>query len=178
MNRVKTALKLFGSSAARTRLKVSWLGGPCSSGMNWRNSSSRDFANRAISVQCVGDLPPAYTTLANFRAAGGTASDACSANLAFSLVSDSGLVGRCPGTVTRVYRLVDDCGNFADGTQRITIDDTIAPTLTCPPALNVEYGTSMDPSVIGRATATDNCSTNVTITYNDSSISSSYSVNF
>src|SRR5206468_4087550 len=32
-----------------------------------------------ISVQCVGDVPAAYTNLAAFQAAGGTASDNCSA---------------------------------------------------------------------------------------------------
>jgi hypothetical protein len=131
-----------------------------------------------ISVQCVGDVPPAFTNLAAFRSAGGTATDACSANLAFALVSDSGLVGRCPGTVTRVYRLTDDCGNFADGTQRITVDDTIAPTMTCPPSVTVEYGVSMDPANLGQPTATDNCSTNVAITHNDTTISSEYSINF
>jgi hypothetical protein len=131
-----------------------------------------------VSVQCVGDLPPAYADLTAFRAAGGTATDACSAGLAFSLVSDSGLVGRCPGTVTRVYRLIDDCGNVADGTQRITVDDTIAPTITCPPSVTLEYGVSFDPTNAGTATATDNCSTNVLITHSDSTVSSVYSVNF
>src|SRR5262249_40892511 len=121
-----------------------------------------------VSVQCVADIPPAFSDLTSFRAAGGTASDACSANLAFALISDSGLIGRCPGTVTRVYRVTDDCGNFADGTQRITVDDTIAPTLLCPTNVTIEDGVPLDPTHTGMATATDNCSTNVAITYNDS----------
>src|ERR1043166_5926547 len=97
-------------------------------------------------VQCVGDVPGAYTNLAAFLAAGGTATDPCSAALAFSLTSDSGLVGRCPGKVTRVYRVTDDCGNFADTTQTITVDDTIPPVLTCASNVTVECGASLDPA--------------------------------
>jgi hypothetical protein len=130
------------------------------------------------SYQCAGDVPPAYTNLAAFLAAGGTASDPCSTALAFALISDSGLVGRCPGAVTRVYRFTDDCGNYSDVTQRITVNDTIAPVLTCPTNSTVEYGLSLNPTNTGRATATDNCSTNVTLTYSDSTVDSSYSVNF
>ncbi len=131
-----------------------------------------------ISVQCVGDLPAAHTSLAAFLAAGGTASDTCSAALTFALMSDSGLVGRCPGTVTRVYRVTDDCGNFGEVTQRITVDDTIPPVLTCATNVTVECGVSLDPANTGRATATDNCSTNVSITYGDVPVPSSYNINF
>src|SRR5262249_20864369 len=79
----------------------------------------------ALSVQCPWDLPTPYANLAAFLAAGGSASDSCSSSLAFSLTSDSGLVGSCPGKVTRVYRVTDACGNFAECTQTITVDDTI-----------------------------------------------------
>src|SRR5213078_808638 len=106
-----------------------------------------------ISLQCVADVPAVYPNLAAFRAAGGTASDSCSAALTFSLISDSGLVGRCPGTVTRVYRVTDDCGNFAEATQKITVDDTIPPVLTCPTNVTVECGVPLDPTNTGPATA-------------------------
>jgi hypothetical protein len=131
-----------------------------------------------VAVQCVDDIPSPYANLAAFLAAGGSASDSCSSALTFAQVSDSGLVGRCPGTVTRVYRVTDACGNFADCTQTITVDDTIAPALTCPASLTVECGNSLDPASIGRATATDNCSTNVVITYSDTSVQSQYDLKF
>src|SRR6185369_4540247 len=99
--------------------------------------------------------------LAAFLAAGGTATDSCSSALTFSQISDSGLVGRCPGTVTRVYRVTDSCGNYADGTHRITVDDTIPPVLVCPTNSVVQCGTSLVPTNTGLPTATDNCSTNV-----------------
>src|SRR6185295_5291316 len=40
-----------------------------------------------IAVQCADDVPAAYANLAAFMAAGGTASDTCSATLTFSLTS-------------------------------------------------------------------------------------------
>jgi hypothetical protein len=130
-----------------------------------------------LAVQCAGDVPAAYATLAAFQAAGGTATDSCSPGLAFTLSSDSGVVGSCPGKVTRVYRVTDACGNFVDGTQTITVQDTIAPVITCPSNAIAECGTSLDPVNTGLATATDNCDTNVKITYSDSiANSSSYSL--
>jgi len=131
-----------------------------------------------VSVQCVDDVPTAYVDLAGFLAAGGTATDSCSSALTFSQISDSGLIGRCPGTVTRVYRVTDACGNFAECTQAITVDDTVAPVLTCPGSVTVECGDSLEPANIGNATATDNCSTNVTITHSDTIVQSEYNLNF
>ena len=127
---------------------------------------------RAITVQCTGDLPAAYTNLAAFLAAGNTATDACDSALTFALVSESGLTGSCPARLTRIYRVTDDCGNFADGTQTITVDDTIAPVLTCPTNRTVECGQPLEPANTGQATATDNCSTNVTITHTDAIVGS------
>jgi hypothetical protein len=132
----------------------------------------------SFSVQCPGDVPPAYTNLAGFLAAGGSASSSCSATLTFSQTSDSGLVGKCPGTVTRVYRVTDECGNYSEVTQRITVADTIPPVLACPTNIIIECGTSLDPSNTGQATATDNCSTNVNIRYTDSTVDSSYNLSF
>ena len=128
----------------------------------------------SIKVQCVDDVPPAHASLAAFRAAGGTANDGCDADLTFSLRSDSGLVGSCPGTVTRVYRVTDDCGNFADATQTITVDDTIAPNITCPGSVTVACGDSLEPSNLVSATSTDNCDSDLTITHSDVNVPSTY----
>jgi hypothetical protein len=131
-----------------------------------------------ISVQCLGDVPAAYSNLAAFLAGGGTATDSCSSTLTFSLMSDSGLVGRCPATLTRVYRVTDVCGNFGEAAQTITLDDTIPPVLSCASNVSVECGASLDPASIGIATATDNCATNVSVTYSDAVVQGQYSLNF
>ncbi|HXJ72074.1 MAG TPA: hypothetical protein VNM37_04440, partial [Candidatus Dormibacteraeota bacterium] len=132
-----------------------------------------------IRVQCAADVPAPYADLAAFRAAGGTATDSCSPTLSFSLISDSGLVGRCPGQVTRVYRVTDVCGNVAEGTQTITVDDTIPPVLACVNNVTLECGeASLDPAITGRPTATDNCTTNVLITYSDAEVQANYDLKF
>lgn len=51
MKRTKASLRATESTAAIARLKVSWLGAPRSSGMNWRDKSSR-FLQLHL-VQCV-----------------------------------------------------------------------------------------------------------------------------
>jgi hypothetical protein len=130
----------------------------------------------AISVQCPGDVPAPYADLTAFRAAGGSASDSCSSALTFALLSDSGLVGSCPGRVTRVYRVTDACGNIADGTQTITVNDTIAPAISCPTNMTVDCGVPLVPANTGQLIASDNCDTNLTLTYTDALVPSSYSL--
>ncbi len=132
-----------------------------------------------ITVQCVGDVPAAHASLAAFRAAGGTATDnSGNSNLTFALMSDTGLIGSCPGIATRIYRVTDECGNFADATHRVTVDDTLAPNVTCPPGMTVACGASLDPAITGFATATDNCSTNLAVTHSDALVPSAYTLNW
>src|SRR6202035_676776 len=51
LNLRKTASRPFGSSARKTLLNVSWLGMPCLSSRNRRNSSSRPLPKNSTSVQ-------------------------------------------------------------------------------------------------------------------------------
>jgi hypothetical protein len=129
-----------------------------------------------ISVQCPGDVPAPYTDLASFVAAGGRASDACNSALTFSQISDSGLVGKCPGKVTRVYQVVDACGNYTQATQTITVQDTIPPVIACPTNATVACGNPLTPTYTGSPTATDNCSTNVQLSYTDAELPAQYSL--
>ncbi len=67
-----------------------------------------------------------------------------------------------------VFRVWDKEGNFNDCMVSVTVQDKIAPKITCPPdRRNVACGTDInDLSILGRATATDGCDS-VKITYND-----------
>jgi len=62
--------------------------------------------------------------------------------------------GACPEVVTRVWEVVDRCGNKAVCTETVTIQDITPPTITCVPIKQVTCGAqwSFDPP-----TATDNC---------------------
>jgi len=78
-----------------------------------------------VTVQCVTDIPPPDTNAVS-------ASDNCGA-VTISHQGDTTLTNLCGGSITRTYRATDACGNFAECTQIITVDDTIPPVITCPP---------------------------------------------
>ena len=78
--------------------------------------------------------------------------------------------GTCPEVITRTFRAVDSCGNAAECTQRITVHDTEAPQVTCPPQLSIlvetdgSTGKGPFPDLTGTATAEDNCTAQTEIT--------------
>ena len=115
-------------------------------------------------VECFGNLPAAYTTLAQFTAAGGTASDNCGLVVgSFTLVSQTA-TGLCPRTVTRTYSIADSCGNVSSCAQNFTVDDNTPPAITCPAGATVEcFGnlpaayTTLAQFTAAGGTASDNC---------------------
>ncbi len=76
-------------------------------------------------------------------------------------------------TITRTWKATDAAGNYSTAAQTLTIVDNTAPIITDPRDVTVSCGTSTDPSVTGRATATDNCST-PTVSYTD--VTSGYTI--
>jgi hypothetical protein len=74
--------------------------------------------------------------------------------------------GSCPILVTCTWTAASEYCDASTGTQLVTLVDTVAPSLTVPPDVNVQCPSSTSPSTTGTATATDNCSTPV-ITYSD-----------
>ncbi|MFO7755202.1 MAG: hypothetical protein R6V34_04365, partial [Bacteroidales bacterium] len=84
-----------------------------------------------LTAECDISEQPAYADYAEFTAAGGNVSDNCSVDAtSFTLVSEISDGSSCPETVTRTYRISDDCGNTADYVQTITVDDESAPVIT------------------------------------------------
>lgn len=75
----------------------------------------------------------------------------------------------CTGNflVTRTYHVNDQCGNTFDCIQLISVIDNVSPAITCPPNLVLDCTQSTLPPSTGVATAIDNCSSTVTITYSD-----------
>lgn len=83
-----------------------------------------------INFDCIGDIPVAYTSLTDFEAAGGNASDNCNLlDESFNLESETTSNDNCPIIVTRQYSITDLCGNIAYCTQIITFNDTEAPVI-------------------------------------------------
>jgi len=108
-----------------------------------------------LTVECVDDVPGPDVLLVS-------AMDDCDATPHVAHIEDtdnggSGCLGD-PLIVSRTYRATDACGNSADCTQTITVEDTTAPEVTC----SVETSRMWPPnhaliSVGLSATATDNC---------------------
>ncbi len=66
---------------------------------------------------------------------GGGASDNCSIASIYYYDTQS---GSCPIVITRTFVVVDGCGNEEQCTQEIQIDDTTAPTISCPANIILE----------------------------------------
>jgi hypothetical protein len=68
--------------------------------------------------------------------------------------------------ITRTWKATDAAGNNSTDVQTITIVDLVKPTITAPNNVNVNCGSSTNPSATGTATGADNCS-GVSINYTD-----------
>src|SRR5204863_7412638 len=87
-----------------------------------------------------------------------TATDDCTSTPLFRSYSQTRTDGNCAGnyTLTRTWTATDACGNTTTKSQKITVTDTTAPTLS-----GVPTDTSADCSNItaqAKATATEACS--------------------
>ena len=73
-----------------------------------------------------------------------------------------------PKIITRTFKATDAAGNFSTDVQTITVADGVAPTLNVPADITVNLplnSTATSMAVSFAATASDNCSGTVTISY-------------
>ena len=110
---------------------------------------------------------PAYSTYAQFVAAGGSVTDNCGINEAsFNRLSEVSDGHSCPEIVTRTYQIADLSGNINTCSQTINVDDQTLPAITgCPPAqtfCDVPSHTFTIPSLTG---VSDNCGGILTVSY-------------
>ncbi len=98
-----------------------------------------------------------------------TATDICDGDIPVEMtevISDG-----CPYTVERTYTATDACGNVATATQVITVNDETAPELIGVPAnYTAECG---EAPAVAPVTATDNCSSDLTVEFTELVISDS-----
>jgi len=123
--------------------------------------------DEAPTITCPPDVTlecPANTTPGNTGTA--TCSDNCNCSVSFS---DSVAPG-CGNTevITRTWTAEDECGNFNSCDQIITVVDTTAPTITCPPDVTLECPADTSPNNTGTATCSDTCG-GCTVSFSDSS---------
>ncbi|MEW5675442.1 gliding motility-associated C-terminal domain-containing protein [Flavobacterium enshiense] len=119
-----------------------------------------------VSIGGLGYLPfsssATVITMQQFNTAGGSYSDTSSIT---TVTYQDVASGSCPVVVTRTFTLTDVCGNSGSDVQIISIDDTTPPVIATLPASS----TINCPAVpeFAQATASDNCSAPVTLSFND-----------
>jgi gliding motility-associated-like protein len=103
-----------------------------------------------INVQCPGDVPVADVNDVADEA------DDYTLPPVVTHVGDLSDGLSCPETITRTYRVTDDCGNYIDVFQTIVVLDTMIPVMdVAPTALSVQC--SGDVPIITDLGWTDNC---------------------
>ena len=108
---------------------------------------------------CNGDISPAITGMA-------TATDNCQTNVTITF-ADVNTGNSSNQIISRTWTARDSCGNAASCVQKITKTDQIPPVISCPTDKVTTCNGDISPAITGMATATDNCQTNVTITFAD-----------
>ena len=99
-----------------------------------------------------------------------TATDNCDTDVEITTDFDpNNMPELCGDPITVTFTATDDCGNTNVCTTTVTLDDDVAPEITCPASLIITCTATTDlPAEINAwialATATDNCDTNVEIT--------------
>jgi gliding motility-associated-like protein len=117
------------------------------------------------------DPSAAMTTVAALELAGVTISDNCTtdANLVVTSI-DSNATGICPIVFTRTYTIKDACNNAVTTTQTITISDTTPPDFSGILPQNITLECNQTIPSVPILTATDNCTSVVTVNFTEQNI--------
>uniref|UniRef100_UPI00398A98E2 gliding motility-associated C-terminal domain-containing protein n=1 Tax=Winogradskyella sp. A3E31 TaxID=3349637 RepID=UPI00398A98E2 len=113
-----------------------------------------------VTLECTDNPDPTNTGFA-------MVTDNCSAGSVD--YADTITQGDCAGeyTITRTWTAMDECGNMSTADQTITVQDTTAPELMVPASVTAECSDDLTTDGLGTATATDNCDSNPTVTFED-----------
>ena len=125
----------------------------------------------SYAIQCDADRSPAAQGTAK-------ATDNCTAigDIAITYTDDVSSLTGCNGTgnLYRTWQAADLCGNTTTCVQVLTIVDSKKPTAVPPAPITISCETSLDPSITGSVTASDNCTAvselSITISDDDSAI--------
>jgi len=120
-----------------------------------------------VTLNCDEDTSPANTGMA-------TGAASCSnftVDITFTDVSTQGQgCSEFSYIIIRTWAATDNCGRTTTCSQTITVEDLVAPMITCPADVTVECDQPTDPGATGNATAmNDNCAADdqLTVTFSD-----------
>ena len=116
-----------------------------------------------VNVSCIGDVPTPDPNIVS-------GSDNCSSTVTVTHLGDVSDGQSCPETITRTYRVADDCGNFTEVDQLISVNDDVNPSITCTDTQDTVFtseGNQLD-NYTATANVSDNCTTNPQVTQSPS----------
>ncbi len=106
----------------------------------------------SVTVSCVENVPVP-------NPASVSETHDCPGNVTITHVSDVNSNITCINrfTITRTYRVTDQCGHTSTCTQIIIVNDQTPPTVTCPPNLQVSCASDVPAVNVSLLGVTDNC---------------------
>ncbi len=121
----------------------------------------------------INDVSAPVTTVAGLETLGLSISDNCTDKASLTVSSNDVASGTCPLIITRTYTIADACGNETTYDQVINMVENTPPVLSGTPG-DDEIGVLCDvppdpPELYTEVTATDNCDTDVEITFEETS---------
>jgi hypothetical protein len=136
-------------------------GSACVQNIKFEDTTGPDIACPAdMTLECNENGDPSVTGTA-------TATDNCALDIVIDWADDTIYTDQCVYLIERTWSATDDCGNISTCIQNIEYEDTVKPTITCPPNAALECDENADPSVTGFATATDTCDDDLLIEWAD-----------
>ena len=123
-------------------------------------------------MACASQIPAANTTNV-------ITSDNCAGPVIVAWLGDVMSASNCVNqfTLSRLYRATDACGNASFCTQLIVVNDTNAPSITCPADVTVTCAANVPAANTNLVTTSDNCGGSVLVTWLGDSISASNCLN-
>ncbi len=115
-----------------------------------------------ITIECTAITLPVNTGEA-------TASDNCDMSPEIGYADVTSSLPSCAQeyTITRTWTATDECGNTKTCVQVITLDDSMAPDLTCPDNITIQCLDNTLPANTGTPTSSDNCDAEPTVEFTD-----------
>nr|WP_319998669.1 HYR domain-containing protein [uncultured Draconibacterium sp.] len=121
----------------------------------------------------INDVSAPVTTVAGLETLGLSISDNCTDKASLTVSSNDVASGTCPLIITRTYTIADACGNETTYDQIINMVENTPPVLSGTPSvdkIDVLCDVPPDPpELYTEVTATDNCDTDVEITFEETS---------
>lgn len=151
------------SSAASGTYSVTATNGSACTWTDAFSVSAQTCTNCPLTTSsCTVQSAPPFTKIEEYISAGGIVTFPCTIpSSGITMLSETISGGTCPRTITRRYRIVDNCGNQDTCLHTVRVEDTIPPVFTTAAPVFAPIACSQALPAQPDLNATDNCSASV-----------------